>query len=125
MYPEEKQLWVADFKEDKSQILNLYNRIIKQIADKVRIELTANEDRLLAEAKTVDPEAYDAYMRGLFFLDMTNEVSLQKAKEHFNDAIEIEPEWAPPYAGLAEVEVYRNQMTLYRQLLPFQRYTKI
>lgn len=33
------------------------------------------------------------------------------ASEHFNGAIEIEPDWAPPYAGLAEVEAYRNQMS--------------
>lgn len=110
-FPEEKTLWIADYKEEKSQILNLYNRITKQIADEVRIELTADEDRFLAEAKTVDPEAYDAYLRGLFYLDKINEVSLQMASEHFNGAIEIEPDWAPPYAGLAEVEAYRNQMS--------------
>jgi len=110
-FPEEKTLWIADYKEEKSQILNLYNRITKQIANEVRIELTADEDRLLAQAKTVDPEAYDAYMRGLFYLDMINELSLQKATEHFNDAIEIKPDWAPPYAGLTEVEAYRNQMS--------------
>ena len=40
VYPEEKQLWVADYKEEKSQILNLYNQVTKQIADEVMIELT-------------------------------------------------------------------------------------
>jgi tetratricopeptide (TPR) repeat protein len=109
-FPEEKTLWIADYKEEKSQILNLYTRITKQIANEVRVELTTDEDRLLAETQTVDPEAIDAYMRGLFYLDRINKVSLQKAKEHFNAAIEIERDWAAPYSGLAEVGSYQMQI---------------
>ncbi|MCD4710312.1 MAG: hypothetical protein K8R52_05655 [Bacteroidales bacterium] len=110
-FPEEKQLWIADYKEEKSQILNLYNRITKQIADEVKIELTADEDRLLVESRTVDPEAYDAYLKGQFYLDKIDKDALQRATEYFNIAIEVEPDWAPPYAGLAEVMAYRMQMS--------------
>ncbi len=41
-FPEEKTLWIADYKEEKGQILKLYNKITKTIADEVRIELTAD-----------------------------------------------------------------------------------
>jgi len=109
-FPEEKTLWIADYKEAKSQIPNLYNRITKQIAAEVKIELTADEDLLLAKSQTVDPDAIDAYMRGLFYLDKIDKNALQKAIEFFKKAVESEPDWAPPYAGLAEVGAYQMQM---------------
>jgi adenylate cyclase len=110
-FPEEKTIWIADYKEEKSQMLTLYNRITKQIADEVRIELTADEQKLMAELRTVDPKALDAYMRGLFYLDKIDRDGLRKAAEQFIAAIEIEPDWAAPYAGLAEVGAYQMQMS--------------
>ena len=110
---EEEQIWIADYKEEKSQILNLYNRITKQIADEVMIELTAEEENLLAEAITVDKEAYDAFLRGHYYWggDLSEE-SLNKALEYLNIAIEKDPGWAPPYAGVAQVWVGLAQMGL-------------
>lgn len=102
MYPEEKQLWVADFKEEKSQILNLYNRISRQIADEIMIELTPEEERLLSRTRTVDSDAYDAYLHQMSRDDLSEE-SLNKALEYLNIAIEKDPEWAPLYAGMANV----------------------
>ena len=110
VYPEEKQLWVAEYKEEKNQILNLYNRITKQIASEVKIELTPKEESLLTESKKVNTEAYDAYMRGIYYWDQLTEEGLQKALDYFNIAIEKDPDWAPPYAGLAMVWGGRAQM---------------
>jgi TolB-like protein len=63
-FPEEKEIWVADYKEEKSQILNLYNRITMQIAEEVKIQLTPEEERLLGKTISVDAEAYNAYLLG-------------------------------------------------------------
>ncbi|RLD34074.1 MAG: hypothetical protein DRI83_08515, partial [Bacteroidetes bacterium] len=52
---EEDQIWVGDYREDK-----------RQVADEVMIELTPEEERLLSISKTVDREAYDAYLKGLY-----------------------------------------------------------
>lgn len=109
-FPEERTLWIADYKEAKSQMPNLNNRITKQIAEEVKIELTSDEDLKLAEKRTVDPEAFDAYINGLSYLEMVNTDSLQKATDYFTTAIEKEQDWAPPYAGLAEVWAYQQQM---------------
>ena len=88
---DEKQIWFAEYSEPKSNILNLNNRITKQIADEVKITLTLDQERLLAESRTADPDALDAYFKGLFYY------------EYFELAIEIDPDWAPPYAGLQRV----------------------
>ncbi|MEN8228581.1 MAG: hypothetical protein ABFS38_10545 [Bacteroidota bacterium] len=109
-YPEEKQLWIAEYKEEKSQILNLYNRVTKQIANEVRIELSPDEERVLTQSRTVNKEAYDDYLMGLYYWDKLGKEPLEKALEYFNSAIETDPEWAPPYAGVAQVWVGMAQM---------------
>jgi len=109
-FPEEKQLWIADYKEEKSQILNLYNRVTKHIAEEVQVELTPSEERLLAEVLMVDKEAYDAFLRGRYYWDDLSPESLNKALEYLNLAIEKDPDFAPPYAGIAQVWVGLAQM---------------
>jgi len=75
-FPEEKLLWAADYREEKSQILNLYNRVTRQIAEEVRIELTPEEDRVLNQSRTVNKEAYDAYLMGMFYWDKLSQEEL-------------------------------------------------
>jgi len=100
-FPEEKLLWIADYREEKSQMLNLYNRIIKQIAEEVKIELSSEEEQRLAESRTVDPEALDAYLKGQFHWERLGEMDLDSALYYFGLANEKDPDWAAPYAGLA------------------------
>ncbi len=100
---EEDQIWSGDYCEDKRQILNLFNKITRQVADEVKIELTPEEERLFAKSRTVDREAYDAYLKCSFLIDDGSEESLYKALEYLNSAIEKDPDWAPLYSGLTEV----------------------
>ena len=99
----EKQLWIADYKVERSQILNLYNQITRQVAEEVKVTLTPEEKDLLTKTRTVDREVYDEYLKARLYWDDFSEESLYKALEYLNNAIEKEPEWAPLYAGLANV----------------------
>ena len=67
--PEEKQLWVGDYREDKSKILSLYNRVTRQIAEEVKVELTPEEVRLLSKSRIVDRKAYDEYLKARSYLN--------------------------------------------------------
>jgi TolB-like protein len=99
----EKQLWSGDYKEDKRKILNLYNRITKQIADEVMVKLSQEEERLLSKSRIVDREAYDAYLNSKFYWGDLSRESLNKALILLNSAVEKDPGWAPLYSGLAQV----------------------
>jgi serine/threonine-protein kinase len=110
VFPEEQQLWVQDYYEEKSQILTLYNKVTKEISEEINIVLTPQEQNLLTEAKTVNTEAYDAYLKGHIYWEQLSENSLNRALEYFNLAIDKDPEWAPLYAGLAKVWVGLVQM---------------
>ncbi|MGW8316660.1 MAG: hypothetical protein ACWGNV_13745 [Bacteroidales bacterium] len=109
-YPEEKELWSADYRQEKSQILNLYNRVTRQIAQEVKVELSPDEERILNETRNVVKEAYDDYLMGLFYWDKLSQESLEKALEYFNSAVEKDPQWAPPYSGIAQVWAGMAQM---------------
>jgi TolB-like protein len=99
----EKQLWVGDYKEDKRKILSLYNEVTRQIADEVMIKLSSEEERLLSKSRSVDREAYDAYLSSKFYWDDLSRESLRKALNFLNNAVEKDPGWAPLYSGLAKV----------------------
>ena len=99
---EERQIWNADYQEGKSQILNFYNRITRRIADEVKIELTTKEEKILTETRTIDPQAYDAYMKGQYYWEQLSADSIHLALQYFELAIQKEPDWADPYVGLAQ-----------------------
>jgi TolB-like protein/Tfp pilus assembly protein PilF len=105
---EEDQIWIADYREDKRQILNMFNRITRQVADEVKVELTPEEERLLSISKTVDREAYDAYLKG--YQNDGSKESCYKALEYLNSAVEKDPDWAPLYSGLTSVWLTIAQM---------------
>ena len=102
-FPEEKQIWVAEYKVNKNDILNWFNQATKQIADEVKVQLTPEEERLLAKSRTVDRDAYDAYLRSYQYWNDLSQESLNKALEFLNLAIEKDPNWAPLYSALAQV----------------------
>jgi TolB-like protein len=110
MYPEEKQLFVGEYTADKSQVLNLYSKITKQIADELMIELSPGEKRVLSKSRTIDREAFDAYLRSQQHWGDLSKESLQKALDYLNSAIKKEPNWAPLYSGLAQVWLGIQQM---------------
>lgn len=95
--------WAQDFYVERSQILSLYSKVTKEISDEINVILTSQDEDKLAKSRTVDPDAYDAYLKGMLYWDQLSEESLRKSMEYFNYAIKKDPDWAPPYAGLAKV----------------------
>jgi TolB-like protein len=106
----EKQVWAGDYKEDKSKILDLYNRVTRQIADEVMVKLSPEEERLLSKSRTVDRQAYESYLNSKFYWDDFSRESLNKALKFLNSAIEKDPGWAPLYSGMAKVWMGMQQM---------------
>lgn len=100
-YPVEKQIFVEEYTIDKSQILNLNNQIVKDFANKLKIHLSQRDETFLAESKPIDPRAYDAYLGGRYLIDQFNPQAFHAAIDSFQKAIELEPEWADAYAGIA------------------------
>ncbi len=74
----------------------------KTIAQQVRIRLTPQQQAHLSAAVAVNPGAYETYLRGRYFWNQRTEAGLWKSVELFQEAINIDPNSALPYAGLAD-----------------------
>ncbi len=109
-YPEEKQLWSQTFDSDMSNIFNLYNDVIKTVATEIQLTLSPEQETQLNKTRQVNPEAYDAYMKGRYYWEQVTPDGLRKALEYFNISLENDPDFAPAYAGIAEVWQVRMQV---------------
>ena len=113
---QENELSVQDFSVEKSQILNLFRGITKNISEEINVVFTPEQENLLVETRKVDDEALDLYMRGRFYLEQfTTKEALKKAEQYFKEAIKKDPTWASPYAGIAEVGLMQRQFGLIQQ----------
>jgi TolB-like protein/DNA-binding winged helix-turn-helix (wHTH) protein/Flp pilus assembly protein TadD len=100
---ENKQLWGATYDRRSSELVAAYEELAAEVAEKLRLELTPNEKRLLAKRDTADPEAYRLYLRGRYLSNERSEAALLKAIEYFQEALARDPRYGLAYAGLADV----------------------
>jgi TolB-like protein/Tfp pilus assembly protein PilF len=96
-------LWGESFDRDLSDVLTLQSEAARAIADQIRIKLTPKTRARLAESRRVNPEAYDAFLRGRFYANRRTEDSLRRGREFLNDAIAKDPTYALAHVGLADV----------------------
>ena len=96
------QLWGAQYRRKAGDIFAMEEDIAKEIAEKLRLKLTPEKEKLLARRHTENVEAYHLYLKGRFYWGKRTEEGLYKAIQHFRQAIELDPTYALAYAGLAE-----------------------
>jgi TolB-like protein/DNA-binding winged helix-turn-helix (wHTH) protein/Tfp pilus assembly protein PilF len=101
----DQHLWAEAYDRDVGDILRLQGEVADAIAQQVRAQLTPTQQ---SQAHTVNPGAYDAYLRGrLYFVnEFTKPDSLKKARTYFEESIQKDPGFALAYAGLADTYVY-------------------
>ncbi len=104
------QIWGDQYNRAATDIFAIQEEITREIALNLRLQLTPDETREIARRPTDNPEAYKAYLRGEALAVFYSENELARAREHFQRALEIDPDYAMALAGLATVEamVYRN-----------------
>jgi TolB-like protein/Tfp pilus assembly protein PilF len=99
---DDKHLWAKSYEVDLGDTLALQEQVARSIASEIRIELTPHEQAMFESVKRVNPEAYEAYLKGRYFWNKRTTESLRRAIDYFNQAIEKDPNYAPAYAGLAD-----------------------
>jgi TolB-like protein/Flp pilus assembly protein TadD len=104
----DRHLWAKSYERASRDVLALQDELASDIADGIRVELSANARTRLATTRAVDPEAHDLYLRGRFFWNARTEESVVKAQGYFQQAIAKDPLFAPAYSGLADAYFYRG-----------------
>jgi TolB-like protein/DNA-binding winged helix-turn-helix (wHTH) protein/Flp pilus assembly protein TadD len=98
----DKHLWSQSYEGELRDTLALQNRVASAIADEIRISLTPQEQAALKNAKVVNPEAYESYLKGRYFWNKRTADGLKVALAYFKQATEEDPKYAKAYSSLAD-----------------------
>ncbi len=98
----EETLWARSYERDLRDVLALQGDVARSIAGEIGIALTAQDQKRLASARPVDPEAHRLFLLGRFHANQGTEEGLKKAVQHFDLAIGKDVTYASAYVGLAE-----------------------
>jgi TolB-like protein/DNA-binding winged helix-turn-helix (wHTH) protein/Tfp pilus assembly protein PilF len=100
--PVERHIWAQSFEGDLRDTLALQNRVARAIAGQIRATVNQQEQAALQNPKVVNPEAYEAYLKGRYFWNKRTGDGLKKAIGYFDLAIDKDPNYAKAYTGLAD-----------------------
>ncbi len=98
----DKHLWSQSYEGELRDTLALQSKVAEAIADQIRISLTPQEQAALKNAKVVNAEAYESYLKGRYFWNKRTADGLKAARAYFQQAIEEDPKYAQAYSGLAD-----------------------
>ena len=102
-------LWGETYTRPRSALYEIEETLSKEIADALGIQLTGEEEERLTKRYTENNEAHEAYLKGRFELAKFTVEATQKAVQHFEEAIEKDPDYASAYAGLAQCYFWLGQ----------------
>src|SRR5207302_4378035 len=99
----DSHLWADTFDRKVTDIFSVESEVAKAIADQLRVKLTGQEEQVIAAKPTDNPEAYDAYLRGLayFLKTINNAANSLGAQKHLKEAVRLDPKFALAWALLS------------------------
>ncbi len=98
----ETHLWAESYQRHLRDVLDLHAELAQSIARQVQVKLTPQEQAQLAQSRPVNPEAYEAYLKGRYHWNRRSREGLPKGVQYFQEAIAKDAGYAAAYAGLAD-----------------------
>ena len=104
--PTDRHLWAESYERDLRDVLSWQDEVARAITDEVKAKVRPDVRARLASARPVNPEAYEAYLKGSTILDDWTLESGRSAIKYFEQALERDPGFAPAFAGLADAYIF-------------------
>ena len=117
----DQHLWTERYERELTSILALQGEVARAIASKIEVTVSPEEEVRLASARPVAPEVHEAYLKGRYYWNKRTEDGMKRGLEYFQQAINDDPEYAPPYVGLADSF---NMIAFYSNAPPMEVYPK-
>ncbi len=108
----DRHLWAESYEGDLRDVLALQSQVARAIANEIRVKVAPGEQARLSTARPVNPEAHEAYLRGLYEMRKLTTEGSEKAIEYFRQALAHDPNDALAYSGLAIA--YYDQSTFHK-----------
>jgi len=103
----DRHLWADNFDRELRDILALHSDVARAIARQIRVTLTPKEESRLAAARPVNPEAFEAYLKGRFHQNKQTPEDFDIAERYYQLALQKDPNYALAYAGLGVLWLLR------------------
>jgi TolB-like protein/DNA-binding winged helix-turn-helix (wHTH) protein len=100
--PADQHLWAQSYEGDLRDALALQSQVAQAIADQIRVTVSREERAALKKSKSVDPAAYDAYLKGRYYWNKRTADGLTQAIAYFKSSIAADSSYAQAYSGLAD-----------------------
>ncbi|MBA2269164.1 MAG: tetratricopeptide repeat protein [Chthoniobacterales bacterium] len=94
-------LWAETYDGKLTDIFAVQSDVARRIADSLEAKLTGREQQQIAAVPTKNPQAYDAYLRGLAFIIRESPDDVRKAREFFQEAVALDPTYAQAWSQLS------------------------
>jgi len=104
----EKPVWTDEYERDVRDVLSLQDEVARALANEIRMKLNPQGQVQPATPRAVNPEAYEAYLKGRFEWYKISKQGNENAERYFHLALEKDPNYALAYAGLADVWLMRS-----------------
>jgi len=98
----EELLWGDSYTRSTENVLALHTDVAMAVAEGVKVNLNPQEQKDLSHAPLIDPAAYEAYLRGRYYWNIRTKESLRLAIDFFKEALDLKPDYARAYAGIAD-----------------------
>src|SRR4029077_18535041 len=118
----DSHLWAETFDRKLTDIFSVETDIAKAVADQLRAELTGQEEQVIAAKPTDNPEAYDAYLRGLAYTLKTgnNAANALAAQKYLREAGRLDPKFALAWALLSNVDAPASRVGSLQPTVPLR-----
>jgi len=103
---DQSHVWAAEYDREIQSVLQLQSEVADAIGNEVRLKLAPAQRLHPANSPAVNPEAYEAYLKGRYFIEKWTEEGTRVGREYFEQAIQKDPNYALAYAGLADSYVW-------------------
>ena len=98
----DEHIWSATFEDEIEDVLILQSRAAQAIAGQARVTLSPNEQAQFDNPGRMNPAAYDAFLKGMFYVERFTPADFDLAAKYFQQAVELAPDHSLSYWGLAK-----------------------
>jgi len=106
----DRHLWAKSYERDVKDVLGLQSEVARDIASEIQLRLSPQEAARMTQRRTVNPEAYELYLRGRYEWSKVSPAAMLKAIEYYEKALALDPTDARYSSGLADAYLLQTQV---------------
>lgn len=107
---DQTHLWAQDYDYSAKDVLVVQDEVAKAVARQIQLRFTPQQETKLAPAQPVNPEAFDAYLRGYYYFQRNTDEDLATAAKYFESSTQLDPNYALAWAWLSRVRLWQGNL---------------